>query len=211
VTVAVVGVLISGALALVGAERKNRVLLAVFKPLTTALLFAVVGLPHTAFARWVALGIGLSVVGDAALLWSGNRAFIVGLSAFLLAHISYVVGFNTLGHAGLPALLAAAVIIPITFVLLRTIWAGAAGLQAPTVAYGAVISLMVIFAATTWGSPVIPGPLATLGAALFYVSDSSLAIDRFRRPIPHAAFLTLGVYWLGQLAIAVTARLSGGG
>ena len=41
---------------------------------------------------------------------------------------------------------------------------------------------------------------------LFYASDSSLALNRFRRPIPHAPFLTLGLYWLGQIGIALAAR-----
>jgi hypothetical protein len=48
--------------------------------------------------------------------------------------------------------------------------------------------------------------LASAGATLLYLSDSSLALDRFARPIPHAAILTMGVYWLGQLAIALAAR-----
>jgi YhhN-like protein len=37
------------------------------------------------------------------------------------------------------------------------------------------------------------------------VSDSSLAINRFRRPIPHVPLLAFGVYWLGQLGIAIAA------
>ena len=44
------------------------------------------------------------------------------------------------------------------------------------------------------------------GAVLFYVSDASLALNKFRRPFPHAAWLTLGVYWLGQIGIALAAR-----
>jgi len=35
----------------------------------------------------------LSAVGDVALLWDSNRAFMVGLGAFLLAHIAYVIAF----------------------------------------------------------------------------------------------------------------------
>ena len=45
----------------------------VFKPLTTLLLLGVVGWPETTFARLVAAGIVLSVVGDVALLWPGQR------------------------------------------------------------------------------------------------------------------------------------------
>jgi hypothetical protein len=33
----------------------------------------------------------------------------------------------------------------------------------------------------------------------------SLSLDRFWKPIPHGALLTMGVYWLGQLGIAWSA------
>jgi hypothetical protein len=65
---------------------------------------------------------------------------------------------------------------------------------------------MVVTASATLGGPLPLAAAAALGAPIFYVSDSSLALDKFRRPIPHAALLTLGVYWLGQLGIAIAAR-----
>jgi alkenylglycerophosphocholine/alkenylglycerophosphoethanolamine hydrolase len=206
VTIAILAVVVSGALAVFGAERNIKPLLAVFKPLTTLLLFAVVGWPATAFARWVALGIALSAVGDVALLWSSNRAFIVGLAAFLLAHVSYVVAFVGVAVWSPHVAIVAAVVAVVTTLLLRAIWAGAAGMHAPVVLYGAVISTMVVTASATLGGPLALAPAAALGAPIFYVSDSSLALNRFRRPIPHAALLTLGVYWLGQLGIALAAR-----
>jgi len=206
VTIAIIAVLISGALAILGAERKIRPLLVVFKPLTTLLLLAVVGWPATTFARWVAIGIVLSAVGDTALLWSGNRAFIAGLAAFLLAHISYVVAFVGVAVWSPHVAVVAVVVAVVTTLLLRAIWAGAAGLHVPVILYGTVISTMVVTASATLGGPLPLAAAAALGAPIFYVSDSSLALDKFRRPIPHAALLTLGVYWLGQLGIAIAAR-----
>ena len=50
------------------------------------------------------------------------------------------------------------------------------------------------------------GAYAAAGSLLFYASDTSLALNRFRRGIPHAPFLTLGLYWLGQIGIAIAAR-----
>ena len=43
---------------------------------------------------------------------------------------------------------------------------------------------------------------------LFYISDASLAWNKFRRPVRHAALLTMGVYWIGQIGIALAARIS---
>ena len=84
---------ITSTLAILGAEKRVQWLQVVFKPLTTLLFFAVIGRPETTFARWVTAGIALSVIGDIALLSDSNRAFMVGLVAFLLAHIAYVIAF----------------------------------------------------------------------------------------------------------------------
>src|SRR5690242_18069421 len=84
---------VTSTLAIVGAERRIRWLEIVFKPVTTLLLFAVIGVPQTTFARLVTAGVALSLVGDVALLSDTNRAFMIGLAAFLLAHIAYVIAF----------------------------------------------------------------------------------------------------------------------
>ena len=97
----------------------------VFKPLTTLLLFAVVGCPETTFARWIAAGIVLSVVGDVALLWDSNRAFIVGLAAFLLAHIAYVIAFLGVAVWSPHVAVVAVIVLAATLLLLRAIWKGA--------------------------------------------------------------------------------------
>ena len=65
-------------------------------------------------------------------------------------------------------------------------------MHAADVVYAVVISAMVVSASATLGGPLALAPAAAVGAVLFYVSDSSLALNRFRRPIPHVALLTLG-------------------
>jgi uncharacterized membrane protein YhhN len=203
---AVVAVVIVGVLAIFAAERQLRGLHVVTKPLATALLFLIVGWPRTRLGAWVDAGVALSIVGDVALLWPTNGAFVVGLAAFLLAHVAYVVGFA--GAAGwalwLPVVVAG--VGATTVSILRAIWPKTAGMHAPVVAYGLAITAMVTaaFGSLAGGLPL--GWLASLGALLFYASDASLALNRFRRPIPHAAFLTLGLYWLGQIGIALAAR-----
>jgi alkenylglycerophosphocholine/alkenylglycerophosphoethanolamine hydrolase len=199
-------VLVAGLLAILGAERGIRWLELVFKPLATIALFAILGRPETTFARLVAGGIALSVVGDVALLWKGNGAFIVGLAAFLLAHVAYVVAFVGDAFFSPHVIVIGVVIAFVTTTVLRAIWKGAAGLHAPTVAYGVVISAMVVSASATLGGRLPGAVFAAVGAVLFYASDTSLALNRFRRPIPHAAWLTLGIYWIGQIGIAIAAR-----
>jgi len=196
---------VTSTLAILGMEKRVRWLEVVFKPLTTALLFAVVGRPTTSFAWLITAGIALSLVGDVALLWDSNRAFMVGLAAFLLAHVAYVIAFLGVAVWSPHVAIVAVVVLASSLVLLRLIWKGSAGLHPAVIAYAAVITTMVVSASATVGGPLPLAPFAAVGSVLFYVSDSSLALNRFRRPIPHVAFLALGVYWLGQLGIAIAA------
>src|SRR5262249_28164868 len=115
----VIAVVVAGALAIAGSELGLRKLVLVFKPLTTILLLAVVGSPHSSFARLTIAGILLSLVGDIALTSESDTAFQAGLVAFLIAHVIYIVA--NLRVAAWPAWVAAVTIaITIaTVVLLR--------------------------------------------------------------------------------------------
>jgi uncharacterized membrane protein YhhN len=202
----IVAYAVSGVLAIVAAERgwtRSEVLL---KPLTTLLLLLLLGWPETRFAWLVGAGIVLSVIGDVALLGEGNRAFLVGLAAFLLAHVAYVIAFVGVAVFSPIVVVVAIVVAASTALMLRAIWRGADGLHGPTIAYGAVISAMVVSASATLGGPLRWGGAAAVGAVLFYASDASLALNRFRRPFPHAAIATMGIYWLGQIGIVLAAR-----
>lgn len=205
-SVPVLAVLVVGALAVFSAERDLKWLHVPTKPLTTALLALIVGWPRTRLAVWVDVGIALSVVGDIALLGTGKGAFLAGLGAFLLAHLAFGAAFAGVAVWSPGVVVVALVVIVATTLILRAIRGGTAGLRGPTIAYGVVISAMVIAAWATLGGPLPTAPLAAGGAVLFYASDGSLALNKFRRPIPHAAFLTLGLYWIGQIGIALAAR-----
>lgn len=205
---AIVAVAVSGALAVAASESGRRNLVAVFKPLTTILLLGVVGWPTTTFSRFVVMGVMLSVVGDVALLSPSDRAFMAGLAAFLLAHLAYIFAFWQAAVWSPSVIVAAFLTLATSAALLGAIWGGARGLHVPTVLYGLVISGMVIAAVATLGGSLRAAPFAAAGAVLFYVSDASLAINRFRRPIPYASVFTLGIYWIGQVGIALAARSS---
>jgi alkenylglycerophosphocholine/alkenylglycerophosphoethanolamine hydrolase len=204
--VAVIGVLVSGALAIIGVEARVRVLTLAFKPLATLLLFAVMGWPHGFYAWCIAIGFVFSLAGDVALLSPSNRAFIIGLAAFLLGHVAYVVAFISVDIAPGWRLYGAIVIVgTATVSVLRMILPGAAGMKVPVLIYATVITAMVVTAWCTIGGPLPRATYAAVGATLFYLSDMSLSLDRFWKPIPHGALLTMGVYWLGQLGIAWSA------
>ena len=159
---------------------------------------------------WFGLGILLSLAGDVLLMISLDRLFIAGLTTFLLAHVAYVIGFNT----PLPALstwgLILAFMIGLSGVrILRRILAplpaqGQAGLRMPVMIYGLVISLMLLSAMLkltdiSWNAGA--ALLVALGAFLFYISDILLAWMKFIAPIHNGRIYNILTYHLGQIAL----------
>ncbi len=190
----------------------------VAKPATLALLFAwllvVSGLQG--MLLWFGLGLLFSLAGDVFLMLS-DRWFILGLAAFLLAHLMYIAGFNIpLPNVSPVWSLGLAVVLGLSAArLLRRIVDGLAAkglrrLVGPVLLYGMIITLMLLSAMLTlfreeW--KVLPAALATVGAALFYISDSFLAWDRFVVPIKNGRLLNMITYHLGQIALIVGAVL----
>ena len=86
----------------------------------------------------------------------------------------------------------------------------AGALRPAVVVYALAITLMVATALGTIGGPLSPlaAGCAAGGAVLFYISDATLAWNKFRRPVPYASIVTMGVYWLGQIGIALAARIA---
>ena len=172
----------------------------VAKPLA---LVALIGVALTlvpedeSMRTWFVVALVLSLAGDVFLMLPRNL-FVVGLAAFLLGHVAYVVGFGVgeswpwiLGVAAV----ALAVGTPIVRALLRD---GHRELLGPVVAYMAVISLMVACAIGDGD------PRAVAGSALFMFSDSLIAWNRFVRPLAWAPVTIMVTYHLGQAGLVVS-------
>lgn len=159
---------------------------------------------------WFGLGLLLSLVGDVLLMISLDRLFLPGLVAFLLAHIAYVIGFNT----PVPEMsvwgIALAVFIGLggARVVRRIIGAlaaqGQGQMQGPILVYSIVISLMLLSAMlkltdVKWEAGA--ALLVSLGAFLFYISDIILAWNKFVAPIQHGRTYNIAAYHLGQIAL----------
>jgi alkenylglycerophosphocholine/alkenylglycerophosphoethanolamine hydrolase len=164
---------------------------------------------------WFGIGILFSLSGDIALLFI-DRFFVLGLVAFLLAHLAYLVGFNTPFTASLGVwAVGVAIVLGLSAVrLLRRIVAGVRAKQAhlvtPVILYSTVITLMLLSALLTLFRPewkTTPALLVSLGAFLFYLSDIILAWNRFVAPIKNGRMLNIGAYHLAQIAIAIGVAL----
>lgn len=155
---------------------------------------------------WVVGALLLSWLGDVLLLFESRDSlyFILGLSAFLLAHVAYIIFFNRLrrveGIALKPMLFLPVLVYYIGLISLLYSHLGA--MKLPVVVYGAVISAMLATALhlkSLRGSAA--GPLFLLGAALFVLSDSLLAVNKFLEPFTGAGLLIMLTYGLAQFFI----------
>ncbi|PXA71709.1 lysoplasmalogenase [Cryobacterium arcticum] len=137
-----------------------------------------------------ALALFLSWVGDVTLRW-----FVVGLIFFLLAHIVYLVLFVSRLTARRMPWWAVAYLVWLG-VLLVMLAPHTGSLLIPVIAYGVVLSAMAAFASrcNRW---------VAVGGALFVVSDSILAIDRFlpNAGIPLADAVIMVTYLAAQTLI----------
>ena len=85
---------------------------------------------------------------------------------------------------------------------------GRSRLRIPVIGYALVITLMVVSAGlTAAGQTWVLGPalMVSLGAVLFFVSDSLLAWNRFVRPIHRGRLKNRVPYHLGQILLVAGA------
>lgn len=167
------------------------------------LLAIVCGARASRYGILVLSGLVLSWFGDAFLIGTSQRWFLLGLVSFLAAHVAYVAAFVTAGVER-RWLLVAAVPIAITAagVLLWLEPNLPQNLVWPVRAYTAVISLMVVTAFGTLGAGATP--LIAVGACLFFLSDLSVAALRFTEPAFPTYVLGLPLYYAAQVCLALS-------
>lgn len=171
---------------------------------STGLLLTAVGLglPGTAVGRLVLAGLALSWAGDLLLVFPGKAAFLAGLASFLAAHLAYVAAFVRRGLSPLVAAVAFALLLVPRHLVLRWLRPHVSGGMArPVAAYALAITAMVAGALGTFAAH--PDPVLVAGAVLFYLSDLTVARDRFVAPGPVNRLVGLPLYYAGQVLLAV--------
>lgn len=176
----------------------------VCKPLVLVLLIAVAVTLHPAVSgrrEWFLAGLAFSLAGDV-LLMLPYDLFVAGLASFLAGHVCYIAGLTRHGGSGSTVALVALAVAVVATVpasrILPAVKRGSPALLAPVAAYMVVISAMVATAAATG---VV---LAACGAILFWVSDASIAWDRFVRPWSWARTWIMVTYHVGQAALVLS-------
>ncbi|PYS49094.1 MAG: lysoplasmalogenase [Acidobacteria bacterium] len=198
---------VSAVLTILASYQNRRLTLYIFKPLTILFIIAIALQPKyqtSNFYRYTIIAALLfSLAGDVFLMLPNDR-FIQGLISFLVAHIIYIAAFTTESGRALSTL----DLIPFLFyglLMLRIVWPHLGRMRAPVIVYMLVILLMGWTAASRWLLTGQEGSrLAFLGAVLFIISDSFLAVDRFKRHFRSAQLLILTTYFTAQWLIALS-------
>jgi len=184
------------------------------KPLSTLLVMLVCFLPLTrpnadpAYTWPILLGLLFSLGGDMALMFPSDKAFLLGVAAFLLAHVVYGATLGWLGGLPGPLLWPGLALAVIGVGFYAYLYPHLGKMRVPVGAYTLVISAMVLTAISTLHSDAFSAAqswLVTVGATLFYISDMILAIYKFVRPIKLGRLFNLSAYYCGQLLIALSA------
>ncbi|NQU66523.1 MAG: lysoplasmalogenase [Candidatus Marinimicrobia bacterium] len=182
-----------------------RILVYIFKPLMTILiiLIAVIqpGSQPDIYRYAIITGLVFSLAGDIFLMFPDTR-FLSGLVSFLIAHLAYIFAFTWGIGFGLTLYIA----LPLVVVggqMFRYLSPGLGKMKLPVLVYLAAIIVMAWQGWEHWEINVQwYTMLAAIGALFFVVSDSLIAINRFRFQFKSARAWVLVTYMIAQLLIA---------
>ncbi len=153
------------------------------------------------YSRWILLGLLLSAAGDAFLLSEARRAFLAGLSAFLLAHLAYAAAFAPITDPVSPALAGIALA---TLAVLAWLWPRLGAMRVPVAVYALAIGIML------WLASGVDRPFVAAGALLFWLSDLLVAKRRFGPTSPLDRAVGWPLYFAGQYLLAFSIGQQGG-
>ena len=197
--------IVSASIHIWGEYQGPAVLIYIFKPLTMVFIILIAILakkpPSRRYKFAIIAGLIFSLVRDI-LLMLPLDLFIAGLISFLIAQLIYTYAFRS-GRSfrfNLIAILPFAIYGVLIFVILLP---GLNGMAVPVAAYVLVIMMMAWQAWDQWDDKRARWALlAFIGAVLFVVSDSILALNRFGEPFLAARALTLITYYSAQWLIS---------
>lgn len=191
-------------LEIVGIILEIPILVYIFKPLiiSSLLLLYVFSLPKR--LKWYVIALELCFFGDVLLMFEGELFFIFGLVSFLMAHFLFIkIVIGSIKKTSLKTIVTA--IIPflgLFSLLILTLKDSLGALFLPVVIYGLTIATFGIVSFIDYlGTKSMKSLLMLVGAIIFMISDSVLAINKFYAPAPIFEITVMITYVLAQYFI----------
>lgn len=201
---------------IIGGETGNALLQYISKPLLMPVLalyfLSCANAVKSDLKKWILLALFFSWAGDVLLIFQDRMTdfFLFGLSAFLLAHVFYILLFHNIrskeGIKGNFMLLVPVAAYYGGLIMLLSPHLG--DMRMPVIIYGLVISFMLVLALhMPYSRNKKAGQLLAAGAALFVLSDSLLAINKFYQAFSFANIAVMLTYGIAQYLIVKGACL----
>ncbi|UOB18030.1 lysoplasmalogenase [Abyssalbus ytuae] len=156
--------------------------------------------------KLILLALIFSLMGDILLMltYLGESFFIFGLIAFLSAHLMYILAFSTERNRQLKPFLPLLILLAYGGVIFLILMPTLNHLLIPVTVYILVILTMVLFAYLRKGKVNARSFFLVLSGALFFVlSDSLLAINKFKISLPLSGIWIMTTYAVAQLLIVL--------
>jgi uncharacterized membrane protein YhhN len=148
------------------------------------------------------VGLFFAWLGDVFLMYTskGPQYFMYGLGSFLIMQFIYIYIFKTVPiknifNLSIPSLLVflfGAIVLSLILPFLND-------LKIPVIVYFLAILIMVLSALSQFYKyKTIPSKEVFIGAALFMISDSAIALNKFYSPLPFEGIIVMVTYIMAQ-------------
>ena len=199
---------------LIGIYLKNDILVYVAKPLIViTLIFYFLSATwkfENGLMKIIAMALTFSWLGDVILMFESfnKNVFLIGLLSFLFAHLIYIRFFSIVRAGEKIKLKTGLILLVVVYYsgLIFLLFNDLHEMKIPVLVYGIVISSMFLLALhMLFIKNKEAGKMMMLGALLFIVSDSILAINKFYEPFEYAGIAIMLTYGIAQLLITLGA------
>jgi len=192
------------ALHVLGLVFENELLRLITKPFIILLLIVLYLASINERSKLYILALVFSFLGDVLLMWSGEIFFILGLISFLLAHLTFIkIITSKIKKTTIKSLLKSIIPFGVFLVLLQSVlFPHLDEMKIPVIIYGTVISIFGITASIRCLEQRNKQTLLLLiGAIVFAISDSVLAINKFYYSAHFLEITVMITYILAQYLI----------
>lgn len=149
------------------------------------------------YKQLIIIGLIVCMVADGVIYW-----FLAGLVTFFIGHIFYIFAFHQVSQKPIPKWAASLLLV---YGASIAFWIAGSQLKAGETFLGiAIIAYIIIILIMGWTAVKTRLPLAIIGALLFIISDTALAIDRFMFDIPNRDAVVMLTYYAAQIFIAIS-------
>lgn len=153
------------------------------------------------YAYLVFTGIFFGLLGDIFLIPKSKNSFLIGMAAFLVGHILYILAFLQYSFSPVKWLVALILISFAMYAVFNWVKASLRGvLKIGVAVYMATLATMCSLALSVRIEDALT--LVGFGATLFMVSDFFVASHRFKRPHFLNRLVGLPMYYAGQFILA---------